>query len=218
MLTDPKTPARLEISGRAYILKRPTVADRVRWRKNVLAAGGRRHGQFGLLDALRRGVETIMADSPAEIREALVAKIEAHRDVLKRFSAAVISGGFDADPDGMVERARVMAASADELSVIESEVANAYPRYAVMAADEKLYPQIAGIEAARLLLLSWEGFDVELVRDSVGVAEQSLAVIPEWDLALIAEQTEALCGVSAAQRKNSGSPPAISTGGETSRT
>jgi hypothetical protein len=46
LLVDPQTPERLEIGSSVYLLKPPSVMERARWRRAIVAAGGRRHGQI----------------------------------------------------------------------------------------------------------------------------------------------------------------------------
>lgn len=225
LLVSPNVPERVEIGDRAYLLKPPTVMERARWRRAIVAAGGRRHGQIAMLECMADGVRTLMADDLPEVRDPILERIAAHRDALIGMAAEALSGAFDdAENSGAEIRAALkdrmtgIQDGAKGLAVIESAVSAGYPRYADMAADDSAYGTIAGLEAARLFLVAWEGFEVDLQRGTAGLSEQSLAQIPENHLAAIGNAVEALTRVSEKKRKNSVSPPPSSPGGETSST
>lgn len=222
LLVDTKTPERLEIGDKAYLLRPPTVAERTRWRRAIAAAGGKQHGQVALLLCMADGVRALMADQP-DLRDPLLARIDAHRHNLTDLAVSATTGAFDNRDEMTDEQRAALQARFDALdegskglAVIETAVSAAYPRYADMVAADLVYGQIAGIEGARLFLVGWEGFDGDVVRGANGVSEDSLAQIPEGHLPRIGMAVEALTRVSEKQRKNSASPPLSSSGGETS--
>ena len=214
-----KEPEKIELgperAHRTYWLKRPVLHERAKWRRAVATAGGRLHGQLGLLDLMTAGIRTVMAESPPEIAEALLAKVAIQR------ANVIALGEFAQDPEetegenwkGLLDACRVGAAG---LSVIEHELMGAYEPYAIAVGDNAAYWQIAGIEAARAFCVGWEGLPLKHRRGPGGLTEDCLAVVPEEDFAAIARFAEGLARLSEAERKNSNSPPPTSSGGETS--
>ena len=212
-----KEPEKIELgpekAHRTYWLKRPVLHERAKWRRAVATAGGRLHGQLGLLDLMTAGIRTVMAESPPEIAEVLLAKVAVQR------ANVIALGECSQDPEetedeswkGLLEACRLGAA---ELSVIEHELMGAYEPYAIAVGDNAAYWQIAGIEAARVFCVGWEGLRLKHRRGPGGLAEDCLAVIPEEDFAAIARFAEGLARVSESERKNSNSPPRTSSGGE----
>jgi hypothetical protein len=222
LLVNPNVPERVECgpenARRIYFVRPPTVYERVKWRRAVAAAGGRYHGPLALLGALSDGVSALMGDSPAELREAVLSKIDAHRANMLAFGEAA-RGDLD-DAEGRKEFAAAgmaMAESGRALAVTEAEVLASYPAYAQMAADDQTYWEIAGIEASRLFLSGWEGIDVEFSRSAAaGAADAVLAAIPEGDFASIGLFVDRMTRISASQRKNSSSPASTPPAGATS--
>lgn len=221
-LVDPRVPERLEVGARAYFLKPPTTTERVKWRRSVAAAGGRKHNQMQLLAAMQDGVTALMADDHPDVRQAVLDKIEKHRANIMDVGTAAAAGTYDdiaTKPDDV--RAELGAGlqrisdSGKALATIEAAVLDGYPRYAAMISDNQVYGEVAGLEGARLFLVDWEGFEGKPERTTGGLVEASLAAIPEGDLAAIAEKVEQLTRVSDAKRKNSSSSPQSSSGGET---
>jgi len=224
LLSSPKDAHRLECGPdddrRVYLFKTPEVYERHKFRRAVAAAGGRRHGPGALLNALSAGVREIMADSPAEARDAVLRKIEEHRALMVAQGALASTVDIDDEAQSkmFVEKARAIETSGQELFVIECQVTAAYPRFAQMQADEEVYWGIAGAEGARLFLTAWEGFDEPLQRADGVLTSASLAAIPEEDLSAIGLKIDQLIRLSGRQRKNSSSPAASRSAGETSNT
>jgi hypothetical protein len=214
-----KEPEKIELgpekARRTYWLKRPVLHERAKWRRAVAAAGGRLYGQVGLLDLMAAGIRSVMADSPPEIVDALLAKVAAQR------ANVVALGESSHDTDNpedeewttLLDACRVGATG---LSVIEHELMAAYEPYAIAVGDNAAYWQIAGIEAARAFCVGWEGLNEKHKRGPGGLTEDCLAVIPEEDFTALARFAEGLARVSEPERKNSNSPPHTSSGGETS--
>lgn len=222
LLVNPNVPERVECgpanARRVYLVKPPTVYERVKWRRAVAASGGRYHGPLALLGALADGVRALMADSPDELRDAVLSKVDAHRANMIAFGESAREADL-ADEEQKKEFAAsgaAMAASGRALAVTESEVLTAYPAYAQMAADDETYWEVAGIEATRLFLTGWEGIDAPFSRGASGASEDALAAIPEGDFASIGLFIDRMSRVTAAQRKNSLSPASMRPAGATS--
>lgn len=205
-----KEPEKLEIgpenARRVYWLKRPVLHERANWRRATAACGGKFNGTDALLDLLGEGIRQLMTGQPEEIVGALLGKIDK-----QRAAVAAWRGALDDQ-----ELGRAAAEGMRELSTIEAEVIAQWPAYATAVGDDAAYWQIAGIEAARLFLVKWEGFAGELKRTRAGVDDECLAEIPENDFALIGMFADRLSRVRDAERKNLNSPPVSSSVGETS--
>lgn len=217
-----KEPEKLEVSQgdarRTYWLKRPVLHERAQWRSAIAASGGKHHGQVALLDLLAQGVKTLLtSETSHEILEALLAKITRQKDAVDELTKAA---GTNADGATIKALSEKCAAGALDLAVVEDEVRTHWPPYAQAIGDDAAYWQIVGIEAARMFLVSWDGLGAELKHVRTGkrlIADSDcLEAIPEGDLPLIGLFAESLARVSGVERKNSSSPLATSSGGETS--
>lgn len=220
----PDRPERLAMGegrdARVYYLQVPGPAARAKWRAAVARAGARRYSQLALLDTLRDGVAEVMRDSPPELAETLFAKIAKHRETMLALQDAAESADEARDDEGAREAFKTAldayGQSALALRLIELEVVAAYPLYAAMAACNASYDEIVGIEAARMFLTDWEGFDEPMRHIGGALPEALLAAIPERHFAAIGEKMEAMTRVTEKQRKNSSSPSATPSGGEIS--
>src|SRR5262245_8160607 len=161
---------------RVYWLKKPVLHERANWRRATAASGGKFNGTDTLLDLMSEGVRKMMVGQDQQIVDAVLAKIERQRERVAAWREASVddSAASKTLQDGL-----------RDLAVIESEVLAGYPPYASAVGDDASYWQIAGIEAARLFLVKWEGFELELIRTRIGVDDASLSEIPESDLSVI---------------------------------
>lgn len=210
-----------EASPRTYYLKVPAAIERAKWRHAVAAQGGRFHGQIGLLDGLKRGVQTVMASSPPDILEAVVEHIDLYRAAMLDFAKDSVGGAYDntADPEvlrAFTESLARLGALGRSLAVYEMETVAAYPPYAQMVADDQVYWTICGIEGVKLFLKNYDGLTVPFSKLPGGVPETVLAAIPESDLEQIGRKVEDMSRLSAVQRRNFPLPPSTSAGGSTS--
>lgn len=213
-----KEPEKIELgpegARRSYWLKPPALYERIAWRRAIAANGGKQNGPLALLDMLAHGVVDLMAGEDAEIVDALLAKIDRQRAAVDAWLSSLRSGATE---DEQKQLAAVCEEGARDLTVIEQEVSANWPPYAAAVGDDAAYWQIAGIEAARLFLVKWEGLSTPLKRTKVaGVADDCLAEIPEHDLPLLGLFAQRLSSIGAPERKNSNSPPLSSSGGEIS--
>jgi hypothetical protein len=210
-----KEPQKFELgpenAKRTYWLKRPVLHERAKWRRAIAAAGGRLHGQLGLLDIMEKGVRTVMADSEQEIMDAVLGRVAAQRANVIAFGQKA-AGEQDEEWKAMLEACRV---GSEGLLVIERVLVAAYEPYANAVGDNICYWQIVGIEAARAFCVGCEGLTVKYKRGHGGLSEECLAAIPEDDFAPLGHFAEGLARVSEPERKNSNSPPPTSSGGET---
>ncbi len=235
MLLDPKQPVRFTPADQAgrpeetrvvYLLKVPRLYDGAALDRAVAARGGRNHGALARLRSLRAGVKALLADDDEAVaRDNLVARIDAYADELRAFGRALLAGEYDAageteESTGPAKLAAALAAQAEHeaaLAEVAELVREGYPLFARMVADEAVYPDILGIEAARLLLVGWENGPGEFRRGRAGVPDEVLEAIPPYHLVAIGAEVERLRRPSEAQRKNSASPsrspaaPATST-------
>lgn len=206
VLVDPKQPEAITVGDREYLMRPATVAERTRWRRAIAASGGRQHGPLALLNCLAAGVRSLMKNSPAPVRDAVLAKIDAQRvNVVAFFGAAqkVAIDGGDMKQE-FLEAGRLMNEGDAGLAVVIAEVSANYPAYAQMVADEETYWPISGIEALRMFCVGWKnkGAEMPCERGAAGMTDDSLAEIPEGDLMAIGQGYENLIRVSPQKRKN----------------
>lgn len=200
-LLDPKVPERFPApdgTARALLVRVPTVADRARYRREVRSAGGRQWRVGELWRALRDGVAALAEHGD-------VAEELAHvDDCLARL--AELGATLTGDVDEAAKRAAVdavMALLADpRMAEIEQAVLPAYPRLRAMIADNETWGEVRGMVAARLLVVGWEGLPGEPRRGPQGLAEDSLAAIPEAWLAPLGEFVEKLLAPTEAEAGN----------------
>lgn len=222
LLADPKTPERLELGSekkrRVFLLKVPLPIERAKWRRGVARAGGRQHGQLALLDCLRAGTADLMAESPAELRELVLARIDTHRENLIELHRAAVDADLNdgADREAFEAALATIAKSGAALATIEVAVLDSWAPYANMVADEATFHQIAGIEGARLFLVGWEGIDAPFRRIGNETSEACMALISDADFVEIGTKLQAMTQLTEKRRKNSFSPPSTPSGGETS--
>jgi hypothetical protein len=224
LLLHPSIPESLTLGvgdkAKTYLLRTPSVMDRARYRRAIAEAGARRSGPVGLLDALSRSVASLMAESDDDVRGAVLAKIAAYREKLAAYAEAARDGEYDTD-DGKARAATDLldlVKSGEALRAIEDAARGGDPKYAAQCADDEAYFGFAGVVGARMFLVGWTGFDGDVARGPEGATEATLAKIPEGHFPAIGLKLETMLNLSETQRKNSVSPPAGLSGGNSSTT
>ena len=169
--------ARFE-SPPVYLLATPTLLERAKWRRAVLATGAHWHDDGVMIACLRTGIaETVAPEDRAEVME-----------IVERF--ADLDGG--AAPDDL----------AREFEEIERAVQGAYAPYAALAADRAYWLSVAPILAAQHFLRGWENVEARFERRNGLVAEAALAAIPESHVIEIGLEAIALMSPTGDQAKN----------------
>lgn len=191
---------RRALKPRAYFLRRPTLADRADYKREMTVAGARNYSDLELLAKLAEGVDAILSD-PDDAAERLrfSTMIAGHRERIEGFYAAVQAGAFEgkAGQDALV-RAYVDAfVPPPDLKQVEVVVIAHYPPYREMMADRKVYGDIRGRVAARMFLEGWEnltdaqGQPIAYRRKPDGTVPESLLMaIPSAHLAEIGAWVE----------------------------
>jgi hypothetical protein len=197
-----------------YYLRVPSVYDRVALRRALAERQARLHSPIELLNALRRGVEEIMADHPAARRDFLLAAIDEQIVRQSGFIEAMGSKAFDletdAGRDGFAAALTEIGKGGEALREIEGHVARGYPPYAALLGDNEVFWVCAGVEGARLLLEDCDGLP-GFRRTRMGVDETFLASMPEHHFVAIAMRVQQLLSPSEDDAKNSGSPSGSSS-------
>jgi hypothetical protein len=138
-----------------YLLATPTILERAKWRRSVLATGARWHDDGAMVACLKRGIAEVVA--PAQEAELL--------DIVDRFA------GYD---EGQAP---------EDISIhfeeIERTVQGAYPAYAGLAADRAYWLSVAPIIAAQQFLRGWENINTPFEQRANLLTEDCLALIPE---------------------------------------
>ena len=138
-----------------YLLATPTILERAKWRRSVLATGARWHDDGSMIACLKRGIAEVVA--PAQETKLL--------DIVDRFA------GFD---EGQAPEDLAI-----EFEEIERTVQGAYPAYAGLAADRAYWLSVAPILATQHFLTGWENIDAPFEQRARLLTEDCLAMIPE---------------------------------------
>ena len=209
ILLDPKTAHRFQPdpgSEIVYLLKVPTVADRPKYRHAVRTAGGKQWTELQMLGALADGVRAILGEPDDQPRrDELLAEIDAYRERMTAFLGEIRAGEIDAESDPVEFLKRVTAEMSPPPMVkeIERVVLEHYPPYAGLVADREVYHEVAGLVAARMFLLGWEGLDAEFRRGRGEVSDDVLNAVPSLHLAQIGAEIERLMEPRTDKVKNS---------------
>jgi hypothetical protein len=141
-----------------YFLATPTILERAKWRRAVLATGARWHDDDAMVACLKRGIAEALA--PAQEAELL--------DIVDRFA----SYGEGQAPEDL----------AIDFEEIERSVQSAYPSYAGLAADRAYWLSVAPIIAAQHFLRGSENIDATFEQRAGLLTEDCLAMIPESEV------------------------------------
>lgn len=173
----------------AYLLATPSVLQAARFGRDVTAEGARLVQDDDLRHGLRRFVEeTLSPDDPAAVRA--LAAIEAWA-----------AGGLAEAPE-----------AAEDLAAIEDLALRHDGRYARLVADRQFWSTAAAVVAVRLFVLDWRGHPASPERGSEGLAEASIASIPELHRLQILGEIMRRLRPDAAAEKTSPSPSSPSDG------
>lgn len=188
---------------RTYVFRVPLVLDRVRFEREIVAAGGRRVGVFDTLAELRSATVALLEEDDPD-RATMLAEIEAYRSRIVAAAEAVQATRGDERAAALREWSETL--SDRRMNDLTIELRKHWPRLRDIEADAMVFPAIRGMVAARLFLVDWRGFDAKLRRDARGVKDESLALIPEAHIVAIGNFVETLFGPTETERKNSASP------------
>lgn len=170
-----------ESSSVTYLIATPSVMERARFKRDLVAAGATFHDDAALLAALR---DDLRAVHPANLDHLL--------ELLDQFEALADT---DADPP-------LAAAVAD----IERLGRVAAGRYAALLGERAFFNDVLPIIAARLFLVGWEGTDTPFARANGLTADRTLGLIPEATLRQIGARAFARMVLTGDLEKNSPSP------------
>jgi hypothetical protein len=161
-----------------YLIATPTILERAKWRRAVLATGARWHDDDAMLACLKRGISDVVA--PDQETDLL--------DIVDRFA------GFD---EGQAPED--LAIDFDE---IERTIQGAYPAYAGLAADRAYWLSVAPIIAAQQFLRGWENVDTPFEQRAGQLTEDCLALIPETHVMEVGLKAIELMAPTADMAKN----------------
>lgn len=219
---------RPEAKRTVYLLRLPLVYDQVALERAVAVRGGRAHSTAALLDCAEDGVNAIFGDDgDAEARAHHLEALAAYRQRLADYNDKVLGGEFDfRTAAGLAEVRAAQAANEDAAADLEpllDAVAETYPRYAAMRADNQVYPRIFAIEAARRLLVGWENGPAPFERGKDGLVPLALlGKLHPQHVLMIGQRVQQLLQPTEAEEGNSDSPSrsssAAATSGDTKET
>ena len=186
--------------GPTYLLRPPTVADRNRYQENLGAEGAKFHPQLSLMDLARAAVLRFTPNkSDASARAEAMAIIDRYCDRLRTAIAERQADETEATDKEFTEAVPFPDDLEDLIEVLR-------PDHALRRAlgQNAGYWNKAGTEAARLLLIGWEGLGT-FKRGLGGLPEETLNQIDPNDLAMIGVRVEQLMRPDEARLKNSNS-------------
>lgn len=170
-----------EGSSVTYLIATPSVMERARFKRDLVASGATYHDDAALLSALR---EDLRAVQPANLDRLL--------EMLDQFEA--LESKSD-DP-------QLVAAVAD----MERLGRAAAGRYAGLLGERAFFNDVLPIVAARSFLIGWEGIEKPFERASGITSDRTLSLIPEAHLQQIGARAFARMVLSGGLEKNSASP------------
>lgn len=187
-------PLALDHDGReiVYHLRVPSIAERQRFRRDVIAAGAHYPGESELYDAMREDVRALIHPDDVDRLLALIDACDAEQD-------ALLAGG-DAT-------AIVGADGARTMRLLERELRRAGAAYAALVADRSYYVEIATVMAAGRFLDRVDGLDIALERRGSVLSDAALDALPAGHAAAIGLKALGLLRPDRSAQKNSPSSP-----------
>lgn len=161
-----------------YLIATPTILERAKWRRSVLATGARWHDDEAMVACLKRGIGEVV--SP-DLHPGLL-------DIVNRFAE--------------FEEGQAPEDVAAEFAEIERSVQGAYPPYAGLAADRAYWLSVAPILAAQQFLTGWENVEAPFEHRASLVTEDCLVAIPETHVMEIGLKAIEFMSPTEAQAKN----------------
>jgi hypothetical protein len=138
-----------------YLIETPTILERAKWRRSVLATGARWHDDEAMVVCLKRGIAEVVA--PGQEAEL--------QNIVDRFAGC--------------EEGQAPEDLTIDFEEIERTVQGAYPAYAGLAADRAYWLSVAPILAAQHFMRGWENIDAPFEQRAGLLTEDCLAMIPE---------------------------------------
>ena len=194
--------------GPTFLLRPPTVADRIKYQHALRAQGAQFHPNLVLMELARKALDRLLpaADNPETHAESL-AQINDYCDTLKTAIAE-----RQAERTEVTDKAFADAiAFPDNLTILIEALHRGDLALGTALADNAVYWSWAGDTAARLFLVGWEGLG-KFKRGLSGPTEASMRQIDPNDLAMIGIHVEQLMRPDEDRIKNLDSPPSGHSG------
>jgi len=213
IINNPAEPVRFVPAGQdelpeeqrvVYLLKVPTVWDRISFESQLAARGARQYSLAALI-ARARGIYAGMeSGGPAEV----VAMLDDFAAFLREMAATIRKhdASTEEGQNAILDQSRRLGEFDATLAPFFDAVAEIDPVYARMRADNVAYPMIAAAVAAKKFILGWENLPVEFRRGSDGLPDDLLGRIPEGDMLQVSARLKDLLRPSETSLKNSVSP------------
>lgn len=208
LVAAPGEPQRFTMGARTFLLRTPTKADRIKYKRALAEAGAAFHRTSELCAQLSESVSLLL---PEQDRPAALARITEYR------AASDAYGALAAEADAQDQKAEEFQAAQAELAAAE-RAAEPYARlvragdavYAGMLADNAVYWDLAGLLAAKMFLVGWEGLDAPF--PGAPVSDAAVEALTDGDIAFIGISFAGMLHLSPARRKNSDTASPMSAG------
>ncbi len=210
ILLNPAEPVRFVAPGQektpeaeriVYLLKAPTVWDRIAHERALSERGIRRHTVLDLLTRARHVAGKALEARPGSARQSVLQGLDDYEAALRKLAAS----------GHLPEKAQM--AAVDALLQIETAMAGVFdliahhdPVFATMRADNLVYAEASGIAAAQRFLTGWQNLPLAFSATAEGIDPALLLRLPREHVIAIGREVERLLLPSETERKNSFSP------------
>lgn len=192
-----------------YRLAVPVPLRRLKYRRRCTELGARRVTPRNLVDAIAAELRA-MEPGPEdlELRDAHLALVEDLRTAWDERAAQLMAGEFEgeAGAEAFVEASRELAPLESGVEAIGRALVEYSDRVAELYACADTWPEAAGLAAADVFLVGWEGLPVPFRRVGGRLPDVVAMAIPEHHLRLLAFHMETLFGPTEAEAGNSAPP------------
>jgi hypothetical protein len=211
IILDPREPVPFKPreDGPTYLLRPPKVADRNTYKHMVRKAGGQIWRNLDIARIVKEGLD---AKLPGEEGNQGRELVEAYSANLQAAIDTWLAEKSDETRSGLTAALEYPAGLREIMDLLRHH----HEPLASALADNSVYYGIAGVAAAKLFLVGWEGLG-PFKRDLQGPTEATLAQIPSPDFELMALEIERMMEPSEEKLKNSDSPSSSPRGNGSSK-
>jgi hypothetical protein len=181
-----------------YLITPPSIMTKARWRRDLAEAGAILPTRDDLLETIRQGINTLVAEDQ---RPEFIALIE-EWDALFRALQELRENGTGT-PEEVEDAADQLRAISGRMEYLEGEMRGKYPPYSQKLGQQQYWMEIAPILAAKHFLCGWENLDIPFARENGLVPDDLLELVPPGHLADVGWRAIGLTAASRTDVKNS---------------
>lgn len=197
-----------------YLIDPPTLFTRSEWRRELADLGAKMVGAQALIVAMRRGINTVVAeDQRAELLsfvgefEDSSASLAADIAEFETTIQGVETGeGDTAASNAALDRLNRHSALIERMEDLEAQMRRMYPPYARMLGEQTYWLETAPLVAARIFLKGGENVAVAVERRNGRIPTELLDALPAGHVQEIGWHAISLMNAIGADAKNSDGP------------